>query len=36
MKKFLTGLLGIAATSNPLIGGALTLMNGCLLQLKMK
>ena len=30
MKKFLTGLLGIAASTNPLIGGALTLMNSVL------
>jgi hypothetical protein len=30
MKKFLTGLLGIAATANPLIGGALSLVNGFL------
>ena len=30
MKKFLTGLLGIAASTNPLIGGALTLINSVL------
>ena len=30
MKKFLTGLLGIAATANPLVGGALSLVNNFL------